>query len=178
MARERARIQKRSRRNADGPAGARDLTIRRAQAADLPEIAGLWWEYANHHRRKDPIFTVTPHARADWSSWMRKLLRSRKTLVLVAQSGGRLVGFSSAQVSSRPPVMKYRSFGAIFDFAVTQKARRKGVGRRLFGECKRWFLGRGIHRIELRVVPRNPQAAGFWAALGFRPYVEVQFLEV
>jgi GNAT superfamily N-acetyltransferase len=109
---------------------------------------------------------------------MRKLLRSRKTRVAVAELGGRLVGFCSAQVSVRPPVMRDRKYGAIVDFAVTRTARRKGVGRRLFAECKRWFLHQGVRRIELRVVPRNAHATGFWRAMGFRPYVEVQFLEL
>ena len=157
---------------------ARDLNVRRATAADLPALLDLWGEYAEHHRRKDPIFAVALNSRASWSRWMRKLLRSRKTRVLVAEVGGRLVGFCSAQIGRRPPVMKDRNFGAIFDFAVTRDSRRKGVGRRLFDECRKWFLQEGLRRLELRVVPRNPQAAGFWRRMGFRPYVEVHFLEL
>jgi GNAT superfamily N-acetyltransferase len=146
--------------------------------ADLPALVELWAEYAEHHRRKDPVFEVTPNARASWSSWVRKLLRSRKTRVWVAEISGRLVGFCSAQVSVRPPVMKHRRYGAIFAFAVTGNARRKGIGRRLFAACRSWFRRQGIRRVELRVVPRNPHAAGFWRRMGFRPYVEVHFLEL
>lgn len=156
----------------------RTLKIRRATAADIPALVDLWSEYAEHHRKKDPIFAVASNARVGWSRWMRKLLRTRKTRVFIAELGGRAVGFCTAQVALRPPVMKNRKYGAIFDFAVTQACRRKGVGRSLFVECKNWFLGLGLRRLELRVVPRNPEAAGFWRRMGLRPYVEVHFLEL
>jgi len=152
------------------------VNIRRATAADVPALLDLWSEYAEHHRRKDPIFSVTTNARASWSRWMRKLLRTRKTRVFVAEMGRRVVGFCTAQVALRPPVMKNRKYGAIFDFAVTQADRRKGIGRLLFSECKQWFLQQGLRRLELRVVPRNKDAALFWRRMGFRPYVEVHYL--
>jgi ribosomal protein S18 acetylase RimI-like enzyme len=155
-----------------------EVVVRRATKGDVPALAGLWMEYAEHHRRKDAIFTVARGARARWKRWVRKLLRTRNVRVWVAERRSVPVGFCSARIDLRPDVMKERRFGAVLDFAVTRASRRKGSGRRLFGECLRWFGSRGIRRVELRVVPSNREAKGFWRRMGFRPYVEVQFLGI
>ena len=149
--------------------------VRRAASGDVPAMVELWWEYMEFHRSRDPYYAITRDARGCWSRYVRGHLRSRNSLVLVAEVSGRIAGFCLAEVAHRPPVMKSaRRYGAILDLAVTARDRRSGLGRRLFEECSGWFAARGLRRMELRVAGTNPVAGAFWKKMGFRPHVEIR----
>ena len=56
----------------------------------------------------------------------------------------------------------------IFDLMVSPAVRSQGVGRRLVGAASQKFSKRGIRDLQVNYDPRNEEAAGFWAAMGFQ----------
>ncbi len=60
--------------------------------------------------------------------------------------------------------------GYIADFYVLPEYRRHGVGGKLFSECKKWFLSRGLYMVDLQYLAVNEAGKRFWEKMGFEPY--------
>ena len=155
-----------------------EIIVRRAKPKDIPHMVELWKDYMEFHRNVDALYTSTEDAPQKWVIWAAECIASKESCVLVAESGGRLVGLSLAEITQRPPVMRKQRYGAIVDFAVSEHFHRKRIGTRLFEDTKQWFHNHGIDRIELRVLSGNPAALAFWRQMGFKTYIEVQYLDL
>jgi ribosomal-protein-alanine N-acetyltransferase len=83
--------------------------------------------------------------------------------LLVAESGGNLVGFAVGRVI----VGEVR--GELENIAVAEGARRLGTGRALCEAMMTWFRGVGAKGAELEVRSANRIAATLYQSLGFAP---------
>jgi GNAT superfamily N-acetyltransferase len=144
------------------------LEIRDACTADLDEIVELWKEFMEFHRQLDPFFTRAPDGHRQFRRFVADNLDNPDWLVLVAVEADRPVGYCMATVLEYPPVFELKRHGFVQDIAVTEVARRHGVGSGLFGRAEQWFRKRGITRIELNVAAANEVSQTFWRRLGFR----------
>ncbi len=80
-------------------------------------------------------------------------------IALAAESRGRLVGFAIAERRGQR--------GHVVTIDVAEAVRRRGLGRRLFGEIFRRLGDDGARRIRLEVDVRNAGAIRFYEQLGF-----------
>ncbi|MEN6626478.1 MAG: GNAT family N-acetyltransferase [Candidatus Sumerlaeia bacterium] len=146
-----------------------DVLIRTACADDLPAIMGLWREFMDFHAGCNPLFARS----ADGDEWFKEQLISHllsdKSCILVAEHAGIVVGYCFTVIAQYPPVFEITEYGAIYDLAVTESCRRRGIGEKLFREAQAWLATRGIHRIEARYVVANPISTAFWKKMGFEP---------
>lgn len=143
------------------------LEIREAGTADLDEIVELWKEFMDYHRQRDPFFTRSADGHRRFRSFVADNLGSPDWVVLVAIEADRPVGYLMATVLEYPPVLEVKRHGFVQDTAVTEVARRHGVGSALYERAERWFRKRGITRIELNVAAANHTSQEFWRRLGF-----------
>jgi len=144
------------------------LEIWDACLADLDEIVELWKEFMEFHRQRDPFFTRSSEGHRQFRRFVADDLGSADWLVLVAIEADRPIGYCMATVLEYPPVFELKRHGFVQDVAVTEVARRHGVGRALFERAEQWFRTRGITRIELNVAAANAVSQAFWRRLGFR----------
>ena len=143
------------------------LEIRQASTADLDEIVELWKEFMDFHRQRDPFFTRAVDGHRRFRSFVAENLESPDWAVLVSIEADRPVGYIMATVLEYPPVFEVKRHGFVQDIAVTEVARRHGVGSALFERAETWFRKRGITRIELNVAAANDTSQAFWRRLGF-----------
>ncbi len=149
--------------------GLKEITVRRAVRADMPGIVRLWRELMDHHRPFDPYLQPRVGGQRIFAGWVRKGLKSRKQLVLVAESDGRLLGYTLAHIRTLASPIRQIPYGSIMDMCVTKSARRKGVGKRLFLGVQEWIRAKGLSRLEVGYLPANRHAISFWHKMGFRP---------
>ena len=90
---------------------------------------------------------------------IRSFVSRPGAIALAAETGGRLVGFAIAE--------RRGSRGHVVTIDVAESARRRGLGRRLFGEIFRRLADEGARRIRLEVDVRNAGAIRFYEELGF-----------
>jgi GNAT superfamily N-acetyltransferase len=154
------------------------IVVRRAAAKDIPAMVELWKEYMEFHRAAGSPYAMKDDGPKRWAESASEHIASDKSCVLVAESSGRVIGMAVSHVTRRPPVIKQDRYGTIVDVAVTERFRCKGIGQRLFEETKKWFSDHEINRIELRVLTSNPTASAFWRQMGFKPYIEVRYLNL
>lgn len=94
------------------------------------------------------------------SFFRHELRRGDHTVYLVAEAGGRLVGFIGANLMDEEIHLT--------NMAVALDVRRRGLGSVLLVECVRYGLARGARWLTLEVRKGNWGAREFYRLFGFR----------
>ena len=155
----------------------KEITIRKATPKDVPAIVELWKELMDYHKKLDPLFTRSTSGHKRFAELLSHYIDNNDSSVFVAMDGKNPVGYCLIKISNCPPVLKKQQYGELSNIAVTKKYRRRGIGKKLIKKVRQWCAKRGISRIEARYSTENQAAAGFWAKVGFRPYLKSTFLE-
>jgi ribosomal protein S18 acetylase RimI-like enzyme len=150
------------------------MQIRTSVSNDIPRILGLWKEFMDFHKERDPAFTRSVTGHEGFRSFVEENMKSETAQVLVADAGNSLVGYCLARITERPPVFEDRRYGQILDLAVAAPRRRGGVGEALLGEALKWFQKQRISRVDVAVSTANEVASAFWEKHGFKTYMQVR----
>lgn len=154
------------------------IKIREAVENDLAAMAELWKEMMDFHKEGDRFFTRTATGHQEWIKFVTDHISKETSCVLVAECNGRIVGHSLAFISEYPPVLTTKQYGLFQELAVTADYRRCGVGESLFDKTLKWFRDSGIKRMEVKVFVHNELSTAFWRKMGFKPYIEILYLEI
>jgi GNAT superfamily N-acetyltransferase len=155
------------------------VTIRKAREGDVGAVVELWKELMDFHKAVDPIFTRRRGGHKAFAEYLRKdYIGSDQRRAWVAQAGQNIVGFCMGVIEDYPPLLVLKQYGLLEVMAVTKRWRGKGVGEKLLRRALRWFCEKGMSRVEVRYSTANELAAGFYAKMGFRPYLATTYLEI
>jgi ribosomal protein S18 acetylase RimI-like enzyme len=146
--------------------------VRPARPHELDRVAALWTLLAEHHRG-DAAFAPASDAAVAVRDHLEAVLSHPDAVLLVAETGGQLVGFGVARVLRRPPLFAETARGEIEALFVREAARRGGTGRALAQALLAWFARRGLARAALHVATGNAEGQAFWRALGFTDSMDV-----
>lgn len=130
-------------------------TIRRATRADADTVHTLVLEIAAHEGDLEHVH-VTPDL---WSD----LLGRDDVIVLLAEYGGRALGYTSAV--RRLHLWSGRDVLAVDDVFVRPGERSNGLGRRLLAAMADYAAPEGL-TVTWGVEPENTRAQSFYAGLG------------
>jgi len=156
------------------------FVIRDARMSDRTRIGALWKELMTLHQALDPRFVVPVDGEQKYVRHIQDMLRCRDARVLVAEekATNTVIGYLVGELQTRPPVALPGQYGFITDVCVQEAWRRRGVGRALFEQIRRWFVLRKARSIELYVSTANPHAAAFWQEMGFSPFLKLMHLDL
>jgi ribosomal protein S18 acetylase RimI-like enzyme len=154
------------------------VVIRQATPDDVGGILPLWNELMDYHAALDARFQPAPSAEENWAEILFDWLRDDDACVLVADAGGKLVGFIIGLVRENPPVLLPPKYGLVTDICVDPAWRRQGIGGRLFEALIVWFREKGLFVVQLSVAHRNPVSQAFWRAMGCAHYLERLWFEI
>ena len=91
---------------------------------------------------------------------LRQAISSHDAIVLVADEGGRLVGFLTGYQDLHSVRFGYRAW--VEDFAVDPERRSRGVGKLLLDAAKDWARERGATHLELDSAETRRDAHRFY----------------
>jgi [ribosomal protein S18]-alanine N-acetyltransferase len=121
-----------------------ELMLRPMTPADIPAVLAI--EYDSYS--------------VPWSeSTFRGLLRRRDAEMIVAEGGGRVIGYAIFWT-----VLDQSELGNV---AVTPQWRGQGIGQQLVAEVLRRAESRGVREVFLEVRPSNASARRLYEAFGF-----------
>jgi ribosomal protein S18 acetylase RimI-like enzyme len=126
---------------------------------------------ALQHATLDRAFAPSKDWHEEYRQFIRGLLGRDDALAVVAEREGRLIGYGVGRISLLPAFFERRRRGYIHDVVTRGSYRRRGVGRRLVAVLLEWMKESDVVTVELTVAVKNPEAVGFWTALGFVSYM-------
>jgi ribosomal protein S18 acetylase RimI-like enzyme len=150
---------------------ARDpVTIRPAARSDVAELGRLGAALVRAHYRFDDkrFMAPEPDLERGYGWWLSTQLASRDAVVLVAEHGGRLLGYVYAAVEPESWQELRSESGYIHDVIVEEEARGRGIATALMHAAIARLRERGMPRVVLQTADQNTAAQRLFARLGFR----------
>ena len=146
------------------------LTIRRATQADAPAIGKLGAHLVELHHSFDPQRFIPPSrdTAKHYGSYLVSQLRESTVVLLVAERGGEVIGYTYAGVEDYDWMALRGPAGAVYDIVVDPEARGAGVGRALLEATLRELKQLGAPRVVLSTAERNDTAQRLFEHAGFR----------
>ncbi len=145
--------------------------IRKARIADVPRMAALWRKLMEFHiARTGPMLALAGDAERRWRAFAAKNIRSRNGLVLMAEDGGGIVGYSLNHIKPNIPVYRVRKLGHMGDLYVLESHRKRGIASAFRKEAFRWFRSKGVRYASIAVHSINPDARAIYLGWGFREH--------
>lgn len=137
------------------------LTLRTATDADLPAITAI---YAHHVLHGTGTFETTPPTQADMTTRRLDVL-ARGLPYLVAEQGGRVVGFAYCQWFKPRPAYRYSAEDSIY---LHPDAAGQGLGRQLLTALAHQAEAAGVRKLIAVIGDSgNHGSIGVHRALGF-----------
>lgn len=146
------------------------ITIRRAALADLATIGRLGALLVREHYDFDPLrfIPATAQTESGYASFIGTQLNEPHVVVLVAERGGTVVGYTYAAIEG-PDWMSLRGpAGVLNDIVVDPGHRGRGVGRLLLDATLAELANQGAPRAVLSTAEKNETAQRLFARAGFR----------
>ena len=146
-------------------------TIRPATRDDLPQIGPLAALLVQTHHEFDPqrFFPATGSTPHHYAGFLGSQLDEADAVFLVADSGGRIVGYAYAALEGHDYMALRGPAGVLHDIVVAPAHRGHGVGRLLLNATLDQLTSRGAPRVVLFTAEKNHAAQRLFAQFGFRP---------
>jgi ribosomal protein S18 acetylase RimI-like enzyme len=146
------------------------VTVRRATAADLSAIGKLGALLVRTHYEFDPkrFIAATNRTERGYASYLGTQLNEPNVVVLVAERGECVVGYTYAGVEGMDYMALRGPAGAIYDVVVDPDHRGRGIGRLLLDATIALLEERGVPRLVLSTAEKNEGAQRLFERAGFR----------
>ncbi len=145
-----------------------EVTIRRAGEADVSAIVELNYAlFQEDARQRDPFMNLN-WPREEGHEYFSKLLKSEKSLGLLAEADGEaigyLIGYMRRSSSLRP--VKLAELESMY---VQEEYRGQGIGQQLVERFLEWVREQGGERVSVTAYAANERAIAFYRKMGFTP---------
>ena len=146
------------------------VTVRPATPADLPMLGRLGALLVRLHNDFDPkrFIAAAPNTEQRYASFLGTQLQEPNVVLLVAERGGEVIGYTYAGVESYDYMALRGPAGVLYDIVVDPNHRGQGVGRMLIEATLAALTARGSPRVVLSTAERNESALRLFARMGFR----------
>jgi len=146
-----------------------EFVLRDAVDEDQKELGRMAGALVRMHHALDPqrFFLVEP-IEEGYGRWLVRTSKSDKSIMIVAESAGTVVGYAWATLEERDWMMLLDACAALQDIWVDEDARRHGVARALLERVAERAAARGAPRLVLSTAAKNETAQRFFESMGFR----------
>jgi GNAT superfamily N-acetyltransferase len=146
--------------------------IRAATPEDVPGILPLVGKLTELHQRHDPErFKVRPDVLDRYAAWLPERARDPRSVLLIAESGARLVAFLVGTIEPEVPIFWVPECGWIHDVWVEPEFRGAGLARELVERACDRFQELGVKQARLHTGMFNDAARRVFGRAGFRACV-------
>ena len=149
---------------------AKDITIRAATADDVPTLGRLGALLVRLHNELDSkrFIPATPQTADKYAWFLGTQINKRDVFVNVAESDGKVVGYTYAGIEGVDYMALRGPAGALYDIVVDPAYRGNGIGRQLLTTALATLKERGAPRVVLSTAEGNDAAQHLFESAGFR----------
>ncbi len=145
------------------------MDIRKAEDREVREVARLQLKLMEEHvQAGSRELSIAPGASGRWIRYIKKMLRAGRSILLVAEDNGKIIGYVFGYIKDGPPIFREKCTGYISDMYVLPGFRSRGIGQQLLRQAMDFFRAAGLPAVELHASAGNTGALQFYERLGFR----------
>ena len=146
------------------------VTVRPATRADLPALGRLGAMLVTMHHDLDEkrFLAATSRTEEGYTWFLGTQLEKSNVIMLVAQSGGEVAGYTYAALEGTDYMSLRGPAGELHDIVVDPAHRRKGIGGQLLMATLAALKERGAPRVLLSTAEGNSAAQRLFESAGFR----------
>jgi len=159
-------------------AGSGGIRTRRASREDLDVICRLWRHLMDYHESFDPRFELDREAEAEFKQYVLDILDNYLHAVFVATRDEKVLGYTIVAEMENPAVFRLKRYGFVCEICVDPQTQGAGVGQALYERAVRWFKRRNLSVVQLNVAPGNEAGRKFYERLGFKPFLNILWLDL
>ena len=136
----------------------------------MPAVGVLGALLVRTHHDFDPqrFLAAPPQTENAYASFLEKKLTDPDIVVLVADQGGKVVGYTYAGVEGTDYMSLRGPAGVLYDIVVDPAYRRQGIGRMLVDATLDALKSRGAPRVVLSTAEKNVAGQHLFDHAGFR----------
>jgi len=136
----------------------------------MPPVGLLGALLVRMHHDFDPqrFLAPRPHTEDAYASFLGKQLTDPDIVVLVAEQGGEVIGYTYAGVEGTDYMSLRGPAGVLYDIVVDPAHRRQGIGRMLVDATLAALKSRGAPRVVLSTAEKNEAGQRLFDHAGFR----------
>ena len=153
------------------------ILIRKAKVSDSKFLVSLAKELMDHNRQlarndktRSELLQLVGNVSSLWRRWALKCIKSPNSLVLVAENGGEIVGYSLNFIKENVKVYKIKKVGHVSDLYVSKGYRNRGIATKFMKEALKWFKKKGMKYLSIAVHAKNTNAHKIYKKWGFFDY--------
>jgi ribosomal protein S18 acetylase RimI-like enzyme len=145
------------------------MTIRPATPADVPSVLPMVEQIVALHARWDPAkYAPLPDVPGMYRAWLAARARDPRSVFLVAERDGTVVGFLVSTIEREIPIYKVEAYAFIHDLWVEPAYRNEGVARQMVTLAIERYTELGVPQVRLETAAANDVARALFATCGFR----------
>ncbi len=147
--------------------------VRPARASDAPGLYRAWEALRLYNASLDSRIVPSPVSETEFKAGLAEILSNPMSAAFVLAEGAGIAGFASGRIQRNQPDRLPEHHATVGYLYVAPSHRRRGLGRELFLAIAGWAGQRGnVSHVEMPVLASDTEAAAFWRALGFTPFIE------
>ena len=105
-----------------------------------------------------------------FSGIVKKYIKRRNGLVLVAEDNGKIIAYNLNYIKNNIPIFLIEKIGYISGLYVDEKYRGKSISSEFSKKAFIWFKSKKIKDIEIAAYPQNKRAVSIYRKWGFKDY--------
>jgi GNAT superfamily N-acetyltransferase len=147
----------------------RAMRIRVGTSADLKRVAPLMKKYRALHTEWDAAqYALKPDADKIFQRWLGPVTEDPRSILILAEDDGRLVGYLTAIVEKDMPIFVCDEFALIKGLWVEPDVRGRGVARAMVHRACEEFTAMGMPQVRIRTAAPNHAGRKMLESCGFR----------
>lgn len=148
-------------------------TIRPVASGDADRLYRAWDALRQYNASLDRRIMLSPVSADEFALGIQETIARPDSAAFIAEDGPAIVGFSSGTIQRNQPDRLPERMAVVGYLYVSERARRQGLGRRLFEAFADWARAQdGVSHVEMPVLAGDTEAVAFWQSLGFRPFIQ------
>jgi ribosomal protein S18 acetylase RimI-like enzyme len=145
------------------------MTARVGNAGDFQAVVPMMLKHRRRQQGYDPaLYELHPEAEQRFRRWIGEMAQDPRSMLLVAEEQGRIVGFLTATIEQDPPIYLRTEFALVREWWVEPEFRRRGAGEALIELAAAELAAAGIGQIRVRTGAPDDGARALLAQCGFR----------
>ncbi|MFN6500430.1 MAG: GNAT family N-acetyltransferase [Nostoc sp. DedQUE01] len=153
------------------------MLIRPASPTDVPAVLPMVAKICALHESWDSAkYGFLAHPEQRYEKWLTRLANSDgfadassvRSVFLVSENQGQLVGFLVATIEQEIPIYRLQEFAFIHDIWVEPEYRQNGIARQMVMQTVERFSQMGVKQIRLDTANANETSRRLFASCGFR----------